>query len=141
MKRRYFQIIELMKKNPAITQRDIAGTLKISLAYVNQILFAMEQDGLLKTNGLPAIGKRVLTIKAHTEYDSCKVDNAIIMAAGFGSRFIPLTYATPKGLLEVFGERMIERQIKQLQEAGITDITVVVGYLKTHSSTLSINTM
>ena len=130
MKRRYFQIIELMKKNPAITQRDIAGTLKISLAYVNQILFAMEQDGLLKTNGLPAIGKRVLTIKAHTEYDSCKVDNAIIMAAGFGSRFIPLTYATPKGLLEVFGERMIERQIKQLQEAGITDITVVVGYLK-----------
>ena len=59
MKRRYFQIIELMKKNPAITQRDIAGTLKISLAYVNQILFAMEQDGLLKTNGLPAIGKRV----------------------------------------------------------------------------------
>ena len=69
MKRRYFQIIELMKKNPAITQRDIAGTLKISLAYVNQILFAMEQDGLLKTNGLPAIGKRVLTIKAHTEYD------------------------------------------------------------------------
>ena len=91
MKRRYFQIIELMKKNPTITQRDIAGTLKISLAYVNQILFAMEQDGFLKTNGLPAIGKRVLTIKAHTEYDSCKVDNAIIMAAGFGSRFIPLT--------------------------------------------------
>ena len=130
MKKRYFQIIELMKKNPAITQRDIAGTLKISLAYVNQILFAMEQDGLLKTNGLPAIGKRVLTIKAHTEYDSCKVDNAIIMAAGFGSRFIPLTYAIPKGLLEVFGERMIERQIKQLQEVGITDITVVVGYLK-----------
>jgi CTP:phosphocholine cytidylyltransferase/choline kinase len=130
MKRRYFQIIELMKKNPAVTQREIAGTLKISLAYVNQILFAMEQDGFLKTNGLPAIGKRVLTIKAHTEYDSCKVDNAIIMAAGFGSRFIPLTYAIPKGLLEVFGERMIERQIKQLQEAGITDITVVVGYLK-----------
>jgi len=130
MKKRYFQIIELMKKQPAITQRDIAGILKISLAYVNQILFSMEQEGFLKTNGLPAIGKRILTIKAHTEYDACKVDNAIIMAAGFGSRFIPLTYAIPKGLLEVFGERMIERQIKQLQEAGITDITVVVGYLK-----------
>ena len=130
MKRRYFHIIELMKKQPAITQREIADTLKISLAYVNKVLFSMEQDGFLKTNGLPAIGKRVLTIKAQTEYDACKVDNAIIMAAGFGSRFIPLTYATPKGLLEVFGERMIERQIKQLQEAGITDITVVVGYLK-----------
>ena len=36
----------------------------------------------------------------------------------------------PKGLLEVFGERMIERQIKQLHEAGVYDITIVVGYLK-----------
>ena len=52
------------------------------------------------------------------------------MAAGFGSRFVPLTFETPKGLLEVFGERMIERQIKQLHAVGITDITIVVGYLK-----------
>ncbi|MGP1576125.1 MAG: sugar phosphate nucleotidyltransferase [Treponema sp.] len=130
MKRRYFHIIELMKKNPAITQREIAYSLSISLAYVNKILFSMEQDGFLVTNGLPGIGKRALTIKAHSEYDTCKVDNAIIMAAGFGSRFVPLTYATPKGLLEVFGERMIERQIHQLHEAGIRDITIVVGYLK-----------
>ncbi len=130
MKRRYFQVIELMKNKPAITQREIAYTLHISLAYVNKILFSMDQDGFLKTNGFPPLGKRTLTIKALTEYDLCKVDNAIIMAAGFGSRFVPLTYVTPKGLLEVFGERMIERQIRQLHEAGITDITVVVGYLK-----------
>lgn len=44
--------------------------------------------------------------------------------------FVPLTFETPKGLLEVFGERMIERQISQLHEAGIMDITIVVGYLK-----------
>lgn len=54
------------------------------------------------------------------------------MAAGFGSRFVPLTFETPKGLLEVFSERMIERQIKQLHEAGIYDIVIVVGYLKEH---------
>lgn len=59
-----------------------------------------------------------------------KVDGALIIAAGFGSRFVPLTFETPKGLLEVFGERMIERQIRQLHEVGITDITIVVGYLK-----------
>ncbi len=59
-----------------------------------------------------------------------KVDNAIILAAGFGSRFVPITFDTPKGLVKVFGEPMIERQIKQLHEVGITDITVVVGYLK-----------
>ncbi|MBF1011146.1 MAG: phosphotransferase, partial [Lachnoanaerobaculum sp.] len=55
-----------------------------------------------------------------------------IMAAGFGSRFVPLTFETPKGLLEVFGERMIERQIKQLHDVGIYDIVIVVGYLKEH---------
>ena len=56
-----------------------------------------------------------------------KVDGALIIAAGFGSRFVPLTFETPKGLLEVFGERMIERQIGQLHEAGVTDITIAVG--------------
>ena len=59
-----------------------------------------------------------------------KVDNAIIMAAGMSSRFAPLSYEKPKGLLNVHGEILIERQIKQLHEAGITDITVVVGYKK-----------
>ena len=59
-----------------------------------------------------------------------KVDGALIIAAGFGSRFVPLTFETPKGLLEVFGERMIERQIRQLHEAGVYDITIAVGYLK-----------
>ena len=54
--------------------------------------------------------------------------NAIIMAAGTASRFVPLSEETPKGLLEVRGEILIERQIKQLIEAGITDITVVLGY-------------
>jgi CTP:phosphocholine cytidylyltransferase-like protein/thiamine kinase-like enzyme len=54
--------------------------------------------------------------------------NAIIMAAGTSSRFAPLSYEKPKGLLEVKGEILIERQIRQLHEAGITDITVIVGY-------------
>lgn len=55
--------------------------------------------------------------------------NAIIMAAGTSSRFVPLSSEIPKGLLEVRGEILIERQIRQLHEAGITDITIVVGYM------------
>ena len=51
------------------------------------------------------------------------------MAAGTSSRFAPLSYEKPKGLLKVKGEILIERQIRQLQEAGITDIIVVVGYM------------
>lgn len=130
MQRRHFQIIQLMKNNPDIPQRQISKQLKISPAYVNKILFDMERSELLVTEGVPAFGKKRLTEKALELYQECKVDNAIIMAAGFGSRFVPLTYATPKGLLEVFGERLIERQIMQLKEAGIDEIIVVVGYLK-----------
>ena len=59
---------------------------------------------------------------------SYQVDNALIMAAGTSSRFAPLSYEYPKALTKVRGEVMIERQIKQLREAGIGDIIVVTGY-------------
>lgn len=54
--------------------------------------------------------------------------NAIIMAAGMSSRFVPISLEKPKGLLEVKGEVLIERQIRQLKEAGVEDIIVVTGY-------------
>ncbi|MDD7266589.1 MAG: NTP transferase domain-containing protein [Lachnospiraceae bacterium] len=56
------------------------------------------------------------------------VDNAVIMAAGTASRFAPLSYERPKALIEVRGEVLIERQIRQLRAAGIRDIYVVTGY-------------
>ena len=56
------------------------------------------------------------------------VDNAVIMAAGTSSRFAPLSYERPKALIEVRGEILIERQIRQLQDAGIQKIYIVVGY-------------
>lgn len=56
--------------------------------------------------------------------------NAIILAAGTSSRFVPISFEIPKSLLKVNGEILIERQIKQLQEARIFDITIVVGYKK-----------
>lgn len=59
-----------------------------------------------------------------------KVDNAVIMAAGTASRFAPLSYERPKALIEVKGEVLIERQIRQLQEAGVPEIILVVGYMK-----------
>ena len=50
------------------------------------------------------------------------------MAAGTSSRFVPLSTELPKGLINVKGEILIERQIRQLQETGIDDIVIVVGY-------------
>ncbi len=58
------------------------------------------------------------------------VDNAIILAAGFGSRFAPLTYDRPKGLVQVHGKPMIEAQIELLLEQGIPEILLVTGYLR-----------
>lgn len=59
-----------------------------------------------------------------------KVTNAIILAAGKSKRFKPISDYCPKGLSIVKGEVLVERQIKQLQAVGISDITLVVGYKK-----------
>lgn len=56
--------------------------------------------------------------------------NAIILAAGKSNRFAPFTYEKPKGLFRVKDEILIERQIEQLQQAGINEIYIVVGYMK-----------
>lgn len=57
-----------------------------------------------------------------------KVDNAVIMAAGVSSRFAPLSYEIPKGLIVVKGEVLVERQIAQLMDAGVPDIYIITGY-------------
>lgn len=106
-----------------ISQRDIATRAGISLGTVNSSIKSAENKHLIKAEETLQI-----TPKGLAELEPHKVKNAIIMAAGFSSRFSPVSYETPKGLLTVKGEVLIERQIKQLHEAGINDITVVVGY-------------
>ena len=110
-----------------LTQRDLAKEAGISLGKANKLIGQCRERGLLADDA--RLGY-VLTEQGLSYLAPYKVEKAVILAAGFGSRFVPLTYETPKGLLEVFGEPMIERQIKQLHEAGITDISIMVGYLK-----------
>ncbi len=59
-----------------------------------------------------------------------KVKRAIIMAAGIGSRMLPVTLETPKPLICVNGVRMIDTVIQGLHENGIYEIYLVVGHLK-----------
>lgn len=70
------------------------------------------------------------TIEGIRQLEPYKVDNAVILAAGAATRFIPLSLEKPKGLYKVRDECIIERQIKQLRSAGINDITLVLGYKK-----------
>lgn len=113
-------------EQPKITQRALAEAIASSLGSTNALIReCTELSYLRKTEDGYA-----LTGKGRSFLAPFRVERALIFAAGFGSRFVPITYETPKGLVEVFGEPMLERQIRQLHEAGIRDITVMVGYLK-----------
>lgn len=85
-------------------------------------VFMCEKNGWLKSGKVTDSGYEVLS--------PYKVDNAIIMAAGRSRRCMPLSNYLPKGLFEIKGDTMVERQIKQLHDAGIKQIILVVGYLK-----------
>lgn len=74
------------------------------------------------------IADGAVTEAAIAEMAPLKVDNAVILAAGGSDISAKSVYSMPKGLYVKNGETLIERQIRQLQEVGITDITVVVGY-------------
>lgn len=80
--------------------------------------------------GLIARDTGALTGAGLAALEPYRADNAVILAAGASTRFIPLSLEQPKGLFEVKGEKLIERQIQQLKAAGIDDITVVLGYKK-----------
>ena len=80
------------------------------------------EEGFVDGSTLTDLGKNYL--QTH------KVDNAIILAAGMSTRFVPLNFEKPKGLLEINGEPLIERQIKQLREKRIQEIVIVVGHMK-----------
>lgn len=122
MDKNRFAVLAALLKTPKASQRALADDTELSLGTVNAVLKELAADGLVEDKQVGAAG-----LEALAPY---KVNNAIILAAGLSSRFAPISYERPKGLLKVRGQIMIERQIEQLHEAGITDITVVVGYKK-----------
>ena len=104
--------------------------------YLNRILEDSEVwDALVKKGMITENG--TLCEKGKAALEPYRVDNAVILAAGSATRFVPLSLEQHKGLYEVKGEKLIERQIKQLMEAGIKDITVVLGYKKEQLSYLA----
>lgn len=115
-------LVVLAKSETRMTQRELSSASGLSLGTVNAVLHDAMDAGLVEDG--------MLTIDGLKSLKPYEVGNAIIMAAGLSSRLAPISYEKPKGLLRVRGEVLIERQIRQLQEAGVTDITVVVGYKK-----------
>ncbi|MBI5553205.1 MAG: NTP transferase domain-containing protein [Candidatus Diapherotrites archaeon] len=56
--------------------------------------------------------------------------DALILAAGKGTRLAPLTNTTPKPMLRIHGKPILEHILTRLQQAGITRTVIVVGYRK-----------
>ena len=120
--RNEFSALCAIREHPGATQRELAELLGISLGSANNVHRALAKAKLVEDGRVTARGMR--------ELKPYKVDNAVIMAAGMSSRFAPISYEKPKGLMTVRGEVMVERLIEQLHAAGINEIIVVVGYKK-----------
>ena len=116
------EVLLALQQAPGLTQRELAEEAGVSLGLVNRTLQTLKMEGFLDREGQ-------LTEKARILLKERKPRRAVILAAGYGMRMVPVSN-TPKALLQVHGERLIERQIRQLHAAGVNDVCVVVGYRK-----------
>lgn len=123
MNKQTLDILKYMIDNKYTNQRALAEETGFSLGAVNKSLKTLIEQGYLSED-------MKLTALAKKEQKAKAPKNAIILAAGFGMRMVPINTLIPKGLIEVKGELLIERIIKQLHEAGVKDIKVVAGFMK-----------
>lgn len=118
-----YEVLKYFVKNVYTNQRNIANETKFSLGKINQTIRFLKINEYLTDDFF-------LTDKTKSMIDKRRPQNAIILAAGFGMRMVPINSDVPKGLVEVHGQPLIERLIIQLQEVDIFDIHIVVGYMK-----------
>lgn len=122
MKKEEFDVLYAVhKQKNTVDVESISKKTGYEISQVQEIIDILKDKAWLED---------YVTDLGYMELDKYKVNNAIIMAAGFGLRSLPLSRIVPKGLYVVRGEVLIERQIRQLMEAGVKEIVVVVGYLK-----------
>lgn len=84
---------------------------------------------LIDLRTLGYVGELGLTEDGYIALEPYRVKHAVILAAGFGSRLIPITLNTPKPLVRVKGKRIIDSLLDALTEVGIEDIVIIRGYL------------
>ncbi|MBQ7330532.1 MAG: NTP transferase domain-containing protein [Oscillospiraceae bacterium] len=120
--RKQFDVLQILATNKvALTQRDLEKMTGYSLGTVNRIVKEFGELGYMEDGRI--------TRKGETALEPYTVKRAIFIAAGFGSRLVPITFNTPKPLVRVHGVRIIDRLIDACLEAGINEIYIVRGYL------------
>lgn len=120
---REMELVNVIRQKHYSNQRDLANYSGHSLGKVNSSIRDLIKEGYLDK-------EMQITDKTEKLFAEKSPRQAVILAAGAGMRMIPINMEVPKGMLEVRGEPLVERIIKQLQEAGVTDIKIVVGFMK-----------
>ncbi len=122
LSKRQFELLEILVANQSdLTQRELAEKVQYSLGTVNKIMRELTDLGYIDNTKITSSG-----LSAMEPY---RVKRAIFIAAGFGTRLVPITFNTPKPLVRVHGVRIIDRLIDACLAAGINEIYIVRGYL------------
>lgn len=123
MNKQESDILNMILQYHYLNQRALAERCGFSLGVVNRSVKSLQGQGFLTID-------MELTSEAKIEMTKHHPKNAVILAAGYGMRMVPINMETPKGLLEIDGEPLIERLIRQLHEVNVKEIYVVVGFMK-----------
>lgn len=118
-----YDVLNAIKASAYTNQRILSEMTGYSLGTVNRSIQKLIEEDFLDE-------LYELTPKAYQEFDSRAPRQAVILAAGYGMRMVPINTEVPKGLITIDGEPLIERLINQLREVGIRDIYIVVGFMK-----------
>ncbi|MCI5774401.1 MAG: NTP transferase domain-containing protein [Erysipelotrichaceae bacterium] len=118
-----YDILKSLSSNIYINQQNLAKISGYSVGSVNESIKNLRAENYIDH-------QYQLSEKAMQLFADRQCNNAIILAAGYGIRGIPTRYEMPKSLLSINGEVIIERIIKQLKEAHIHKIYIVVGFMK-----------
>ena len=114
-------LVRMAEGNPQLTQRDLEKLTGHSLGTVNRVIKELTDAGFVSNGSVTAAGMNAL--------EPYRAKRAVFIAAGFGSRLVPITFNTPKPLVRVKGTRIIDHLLDACLEAGIEEIYIVRGYL------------
>ncbi len=122
LNRKQFDVLVAMKEaDKQLSQRELEKATGFSLGTINKVIKELSEEGLI-ANG-------TVTEKGNTALEPYRAKKAVFIAAGFGSRMVPITLNTPKPLVRVHGKRIIDTLLDACLEAGIEEIYIVRGYL------------
>ena len=120
--RKQFDILSILaEEKGTLSQRQLGEKSGHSLGTVNRVMQELTELQYVTEGEITGAGISVL--------EPYRAKRAIFIAAGFGSRLVPITFNTPKPLVRVHGQRIIDGLIDACLDAGINEIYIVRGYL------------